>query len=100
MKRLPIPANIQSVNACPPPILFSVPSVDIKRKIINRSRELRADIQFCGDASKAERDKRKTLIDTLKTRINSGEKDLIIFKGQIVTKTLQIITVGKFQSQP
>ena len=85
VRRLPIPTN-SLPSARPPPVLFTVPSLDIKRSIINRSRELHEDIQFRGDASKTERNRRKALVEELKRRISSGEPNLMIFKGQIVPK--------------
>ena len=61
VRRLPIPTNSLS-SAHPPPVLFTVPSLDIKRSIINQSHELHKDIQFCGDTSKTERNRRKALV--------------------------------------
>ena len=58
VRGLPIPTNsLPSIR--PPPVLFTVRSLDIKRSIVNRSLELCEDIQFHGDASKTERNMRK-----------------------------------------
>ena len=85
MRRLPIPTNSLS-STCPPPVLFTIPSLDIKRSIINCSHKLHKDIQFSGDVSKTERNRRKALVEELTRRKSSGEINLMIFKSQIVPK--------------
>ena len=85
VRRLLIPTN-SLPSARPPLVLFTIPSLDIQRSIINHSCKLHEDIQFRGDASKTERNMRKALVEELKRRISSGEPNLMIFKDQIVPK--------------
>ena len=83
----------------PPPILFSVPNLNLKRRILQKSYELRQEIQFRADASREDREKRKALSAELRRRIELGEPNLAIHRGKIVPKNL-ICLGGSYPHQP
>lgn len=88
VKRLSNP-NTPPINSSrPAPLIFSVPNVKTKRLILQKSYELRQEVQFRGDASKEDRRERKELAAELKRRRDAGESDLVISHGRIVSKNV------------
>ena len=79
----------QQVPDRPPPILFSVTDIATKVKILKKSVELKADIQFHSDESREDRAKRKSATEELKRRIANGETDLGVRNGKVVSKNGQ-----------
>ncbi|KAK2705531.1 hypothetical protein QYM36_015801 [Artemia franciscana] len=80
----------QQVPHRPPPILlFSVTDIATKVKILKKSVELKADIQFHSDESREDRAKRKSATEELKRRIANGETDLGVRNGKVVSKNGQ-----------
>ena len=79
----------QQVPDRPPPILFSVTDIATKVKILKKSVELKADIQFHSNESREDRAKRKSATEELKRRIANGETDLGVRNGKVVSKNGQ-----------
>ena len=73
VRRLPSCPN-STPNQCPPPVIFTVSNFKVKKKILQKLFELRADIQFRSNQSREDHLKHRELVLQLKERTASSEK--------------------------
>ena len=85
VRRLPSRPN-STLSQRPSPVIFTVSDFEVKKKILQKSFELRVDIQFRSDQSRKDRLKHRELVQQLKERTVSGEKNLVIRNLEIVIK--------------
>ena len=71
----------------PPPVLFTVRSLLLKRKILKKSFEKKGAIQFRNNKSRQDDACHKTLVEELKVRTTAGEINLAICNFPIVSKS-------------
>ena len=75
-------------------LIISLDDIGTKHEILKNARELRnvdgyGNIFISPDLTKSEREQGKKTRDELSRRRNAGEKDLVIWRGKIIKKTVQ-----------
>jgi len=69
------------------PVLFSVPSTEFRKHIIQKSFETKGSVSFYGDNPKEDQTEFRALVEELKHRKANREEDLITPKGAIIQNT-------------
>ena len=75
-------------------LIISVDDLDTKHEILRHARDLRStdeygNIFITPDLTKSEREQGKRMREELDRRREAGEKDLVIWRGKIIKKSVQ-----------
>ena len=78
--------KLESTHSQPPPILFSVQNLNLKKCFLQRSYKLCQEIQFRADAWRENQKKKKVLAAELRHQAELGETNLTINHRKIAPK--------------
>ena len=84
VRRINASTSRPSTTSRPAPLILSVSSWDIKKKILLISRQGKESVQFHSDFSTDDRELRKRLVEEVKSRSEAGETGLVICDLSIV----------------
>ncbi|KAK2701666.1 hypothetical protein QYM36_019684 [Artemia franciscana] len=78
VRRLSVSTCRPSTTSWPAPFFFSVSSWNIKKNILQISRQRKESVQFHNDFSRDDRELRKRLVEEVKRRSEASETGLVI----------------------
>ncbi|KAK2723197.1 hypothetical protein QYM36_001763 [Artemia franciscana] len=86
VRRLNASTSRSSTTSRPSPLIFSVSSWDIRKKILQISRQRNESVQFRNYFSRDDKELRKRLVEEVKRRIEAGDTGLVIRDLSTVSK--------------